>query len=234
MKNPLSQPNAQSMTVQEALTIAVGYFQEGNLTDSKIICNKILSVNTENSDCYTLLGNIEAQQGQYQNAIVFFNQAISLKKDFSYFYNLGNCFKALHQLNNSIENYRSAIRINPNFPILYFHLGMALREQGKYKEATEIFRNWVNLNPSNPESLINLGSILAEQNENDEAIEYYEKVLALEPTHQSALYSLASVLANQSRMNEAKYIFDKLLHSHPTDALKIKAVWQIPIIATST
>jgi len=98
MKNPLSQLNAQPITVQEALNIAIRYFQEGNLTDSKIICNKILSVNTENSDCYNLLGNIEAQQGQYQNAIVFFNRAILLKKDFSYFYNLGNCFKTLHQL----------------------------------------------------------------------------------------------------------------------------------------
>ncbi len=233
MKRQLSQQSTQPITVNQALNIAIGHFQEGNIVDSRELCNKILLANPKISDCYNLLGNIEAQEGEYRNAIVFFNKAISLKKDFSYFYNLGNCFKSLHKLDKAIDSYRSAIRLNPKFPILYFHLGMALRGQGKYKDATKIFKSWVGLNPSDSDSLINLGSILAEQNKNDEAIECYEKVLALEPTNQSALYNLASILSNQGQMIEAKQVFDKLSHSYPSDAVKIKAAWQIPIISPS-
>lgn len=234
MQNQSTHINTQMLTVQQALDIAIEYFQEDNLAEAKSLCNKILSVDSENPACYNLLGIIEAEEGQYQNAIVFFNRAISIKKDCSYFYNVGKSYKDLHKLDQAVDNFRLAISLDSSFPIIYFHLGMTLREQGKYKDATEVLRSLVNLTPSNLESLLNLGSILAEQNEHDEAIEYYNKVLALEPTHQSALYSSAIVLANQSRMSEAKHMFDRLLYSHPTDAFKIKAAWQIPVIAPST
>ncbi|MDZ4150768.1 tetratricopeptide repeat protein, partial [Methylicorpusculum sp.] len=233
MQNQSTNINTQMLTVQQALDIAIEYFQEDNLAKAKSLCNKILSVDTENPACYNLLGIIEAEEDQYQNAIVFFNRAISLKTDCYYLYNLGNSFKALHKLNEAVESYHSAISMNPDFPMLYFNLGMALREQGKYKDATEIFRTWVSLNPLNPEALLNLGSILAEQNEDDEAIDYYNKVLTLEPTHHSALDSLVVVLTKQSRMSEAKHVFSRLLHIYPTDAYKIKADWQIPVIAPS-
>jgi protein O-GlcNAc transferase len=222
------------ITVAQALDLAIDYFQKGDIEKTKEICTKILLIDKNNSDCYNLLGIIEAQKGRHHNAIELFNSAISIKSDFSYLYNLGNSYKAVGSLDQAINSYRLAIDMQPSYAGLYFQLGMALRDQGNYKASVEVFRNWVRSNPSDADGLINLGSILAEQNEYDEAIDCYQKVLRLDPTSKTALFNQAVTLANQSRIGEASKIFDKLLAEHPSDAFKIISVLQIPIIPSST
>jgi len=96
--------------------------------------------------CYNLGCNTMAK-GQYDEAIVHFNEAVSTEKDdtlwadHSRAYNdLGYCYLHEGQITNAVANFEKALNIKPKFPEAYFNMGRAFLTNNQPDVAVDCFQ----------------------------------------------------------------------------------------------
>ena len=69
---------------------------------------------------------------------------------------MGNALKDSGKIKESIDCYKKAIELNPNFPNAYDNLGNALNYDEKIMEAIECFKKSIDLDPNYAEGYFNL------------------------------------------------------------------------------
>ena len=70
--------------------------------------------------------------------------------------NLGCCLYSDHKIDESISNFKKAIKINPNFAEAYSNLGTALKYKGNLDGAIQNFKESINLDRNYAEANWNL------------------------------------------------------------------------------
>ncbi len=111
--------------------------------------NSALSVRPNSQEALYDLGMYYQENGRYEDALKSYNQMTRFdQKSALGFYNKGYLYLVyLHQMNNAIPSFDSALRANPSFRDAYHNRGLAYRESGKYKEARADFRTALQLDP---------------------------------------------------------------------------------------
>ncbi|KPJ56762.1 MAG: hypothetical protein AMS16_01840 [Planctomycetes bacterium DG_58] len=89
------------------------------------------------------------------------------------------------------EEYRRAIRENPNDSRAYVNLGCLYARKGDRERAERYYRKAVEVNPKDIRALNLLGGIYMRQNRYALAIAYYKKVVELNPTYPDGHWNLA-------------------------------------------
>ncbi|MGD1701616.1 tetratricopeptide repeat protein [Dapis sp. BLCC M229] len=111
----------------------------GQLQEAKVIYEKIIQSEPNNSQVLNYLGILKAQMGDNNSAINLINQAVNLEPlNFGYLNNLGNTYRAAQQLDNAIDSYQRAIKLNQKSADSHLNLGIALTEKGIIEEAIAI------------------------------------------------------------------------------------------------
>ena len=105
------------------------------------------------------------------------------------------------KLEEAIAEYRTAIRIQPDFALAHNNLGSALDRKGKRDEAIAEHRTAIRLQPDFALAHNNLGSALDRQGKREEAIAEYRTVLRLLPDNAYAHNILAWALATHCNHN---------------------------------
>lgn len=83
---------------------------------------------------------------------------------------LGAVYFQQKQYEIALEEFNTAIKINPNYALAYNGLGLVNADLGKTKEADGYFRKAIELEPDNSESRNNYGTFLCGKNRYDESI----------------------------------------------------------------
>ena len=73
------------------------------------------------------------------------NQAESL-----YYFNMAKAYEKEKNIDKAIENYKLAIKTNPDLGAAYSNLGLIYAEKGDYKNSIELFKKYLNFS-NNPE-----------------------------------------------------------------------------------
>ncbi len=93
-------------------------------------------------------GQSLSKQGNYENAIVEFDKAITLYPKFANFYdNKGAALDNLGKHEKAIIEYDKAIKLNPKFAFAYYNKGLALSYLGKFEEAIALYDKTIELDP---------------------------------------------------------------------------------------
>jgi tetratricopeptide (TPR) repeat protein len=108
---------------------------------------------------------------------------------------LGIALAAEGRFDEAIENYRQAIRINPNYSKALDNLGVALAAKGRFDEALKYYHQAIQLNSNRPETFFHLGMTLDQLGRTREAVAQYREALKLNPNLTGPLNNLAWVLA---------------------------------------
>jgi tetratricopeptide (TPR) repeat protein len=135
------------------------------------------------------LGITHHRQGQIGEAIVHYQQAISLgenshESDFNLaaaYTNLGIALRLQGKLTAAIECYHHAIEINPNESGVYSNLANILNAQGNFAAAIVACNTALRLRPNFPEAYNNLGNAHQSQRNLTDAIACYQRAIALQP-----------------------------------------------------
>ena len=77
--------------------------------------------------------------------------------------NLASALVQQGNLTEAVEEYRQAIRVNPNNPAAHYQLGTTLSELGWRDEAIEAYRRTLQLDPQHAAARAALSAALAEQ-----------------------------------------------------------------------
>jgi len=140
------------------------------------------------------LGKEKVRQGRLDDAVVHFEQAVSIRptNDKAH-YNLGLTLARQGRTVEAVEAYSAAIRLNPDHLQAHVNLGNLLAGLDRFEEAIGHYREALRVAPDSVEVHNNLANALAGQGHFDAAIEHYETALQLSPGHRMARENLSRV-----------------------------------------
>ena len=165
---------------------------------------------------WNLMGASAAQIGKLDDAVLAFQEALSIKPDDAQAnYNMGNAFKDQRKLEEAIEAYEKALSIKPDYADAYLNIGATLKDQGKLEEAIEAYNKALSIKPDYAEAYYNMGFALKEQGKPEEAIEAYKKALAIKPDYAEAHNNIGNALKDQGKLEEAIEAYNKAISIQP-------------------
>jgi len=160
----------------------------------------------------------ELQKGNYQNAI---NLSIKFKltnPDNPVVYNLiGICYVNQQNPKEGVPYFRTALRLNKQYPEAKANLGSALLMMGKIDDAILQLEESLKENPKNPMGWNSLGNALSQNTQLKQAQTAFERAIELAPQYLNAINSLGVLLNNMEERVKAIKIFEKGLKIDPND-----------------
>lgn len=207
-------PVLTTATLSALLCITWGQVQHWR--DSLTLFTHTLSVTTNNSRIHNNLANVLAQQGEIEEAIAHYKEALAIQAKYPEAHsNLGAALVSRGSVEEGIGHYREALRLDPNLAEVHNNLGVVLADQGKTAEALSHYLKAIELRPDYAEAHNNLGNVLAEQGRFAEAIARFGKALQLRPFYPQAHNNLGVALAREGRLREAIPHFERALELRP-------------------
>jgi Flp pilus assembly protein TadD len=107
------------------------------------------------------------------------------------------------KLDESIVEYREAIRLKPDDADAHTNLGVVLGQLGKLEEAIVEYREAIRLKPDDALAHANLGIVLHQLGKLEESIVEYREAIRLKPDDAAPHANLGNVLRQQGKLEEA-------------------------------
>jgi tetratricopeptide (TPR) repeat protein len=132
----------------------------------------------------------------------------------------------------AIENYRAALKLDPQLPGIHFELAemlSTLSTQGSLVEAENEYKAALQANPSDEQSECRLGDIALRRNDTKEAYDRYTNAVQLQPGDPDANIGLAKVLMSMDQPLKAQPLLEHALQLDPTSAVahfRLSAVYR--------
>ncbi len=154
-----------------------------------------------------ILNNLAAlyiDLGNYQDAILYLNQAIYLRPN--YVMALLNRAVALSQQGNigsALLDFAQVEELNPRFPLLYLNRGLAQYAAGYYASAAEDYTTLMDLEPQNPRPYPERGRTFVKMGYFQNALEDFQQAMGLSPKYALPYYYAAELLFSRGETDQA-------------------------------
>jgi tetratricopeptide (TPR) repeat protein len=122
----------------------------------------------------------------------------------------------------AIENYKKALKLDPNLPGLHFELAEMLNLSTSPADRAEAERQYdqaLAVNPFDEQTECRLGDIAESKNDLKEARQRYERAIALRPNDPDANLGLAKVLMAMGQPQKAQPLLERAIQLDPTSAV---------------
>lgn len=172
-------------------------------------------------------GVVTHRQVQYwhDSETLFKHSADATADNFIALGNVGSALFDKKQLDEALEYYREAVRINPNYAEGLNSIGAILSAKGD-DTAIEWFERALAVQPALGDALFNMGNYLARKGtalvgkgEREAAVGYFEAALRSNPDNYEARNNLGNVLMELGRMDEAVVQYRQALETRPDVAM---------------
>jgi tetratricopeptide (TPR) repeat protein len=122
----------------------------------------------------------------------------------------------------AIENYRAALKLDPNLPGLHFELADMLNASSAAADQTEAeseYKKALEVNPLDEQAESRLGEIALRKNRLKEAYDRYTRAVELRPNDGDANIGLAKVLMAMNEPQKAEPLLEHAIQLDPTSAV---------------
>jgi predicted TPR repeat methyltransferase len=214
-------PESESttMTLDQALGLAVERHRSGHAEEAAAIYRQILAVVPDHPDALALLGLAAQQTGQPAAALELMNRALTIVPDHpDALANRGNVHKLMGHLDEAEADYRRALELRPDDPNTLCNLGTVRRARGDYEGAVSLFRTALACRPDHVASWQNLGSTFESMANPAEAADAYREAARLEPDSLETFRKLGSAFYMVGRQADAAQMYRRCLALVPDDA----------------
>ena len=173
---------------------------------------------------YRTLGNILRDEERYQEAIEAFDDALELtgSEDASawrLFYARGIAYERSKNWPKADRDFREALRLNPDQPLVLNYLGYSLVEKKLHlDEALSMIEKAVSLRPGSGFIVDSLGWVLFRMQQYEEAVPHLERAAELEPVDPIINDHLGDVYWAVGRKREAHFQWQRALSFDPEEA----------------
>jgi tetratricopeptide (TPR) repeat protein len=119
---------------------------------------KALSMNPNDPESMNNMGLYMFESGAVDSSLIYFDQAIAMKKDFyQAYYNKGNTYAKKTDYKEAIRLYAIALQIKPNSIDALMNTGNCYAALNDYRTALSYFKQVEAIDPENRNVVINLG-----------------------------------------------------------------------------
>jgi protein O-mannosyl-transferase len=180
-------------------------------TDAETVWKTTIRRNPNAWMAHNNLGALLLQQGEPDQAIDHFRNAIEIKpNEASAHMNLGDALLLKKDLDQAIAEYQKALEIKPRESRAHYNLANALLGLGQIDEAVAQYQEALTINPNNADAHNNLGVVYFQKGHFDEAIAHYQKALEINPQDVRARGNLAWAFATSPQSSIRKALAVKL------------------------
>ena len=162
-------------------------------------------------EVYTYLGDICNELGKYDSSNYYFQQAIALDPfNADIRINMAKSYEKRGLQDLAIEEYGSALKIEPDNAIAMYNLALISRESGSQK-TREIFTSVIEANPNIAEAYEHRALAAFEEGDYAEAYEDYKIAITMDENDAGKWYNLGLILDKLNRYKSAYESFTRAL-----------------------
>jgi len=160
------------------------------------------------------------EDGDWQERIVFYNNAIELKPNYAEAYNnRGLLYSKQKNLEAALRDYNKAIELYPNFLIAYNNRGNAYFDMKYYDLALSDFNKAILLNPHDGNSYNNRGRCYLVKKKYDLALKDFDMATSLIPNEANIYNNIGILYAEKNDLEAALRFYNKAIELNPSNAL---------------
>jgi len=206
----------QTLTIQQAIDLAVQHHNAGRLPEAEKFFQQILQTNPDHPEAHFNLGYALQDLGKLEEAVACYHKALAIKLDYPEAHNnLGNVLKNLGKLEKALASYEKALALKPDYPEANNNRGVALRDLGRLEDAVASYCKALAIKQDYFEAHNNLGNALKDLGKPEEAVASYHKALNLKPDLAEAHNNLGNALRDLGKPEEAISSYQKALNLKP-------------------
>ncbi len=169
-----------------------------------------------NAEEYVRRGLEAQRQGDYEQAIQYYDKAINQKPHFANAYNnRGVAYGSKGDFDHEIQDYTKAIELNPNYAKAYYNRGVAYKDKGDFDQAIQDFNEAIKLNPNYAYAYNNRGVAYGNKDDLDKAIQDFTKAIDLNPQLAGAYYNRGVIFGNKGDFERAIQNYTKAIELSP-------------------
>ncbi|XP_067855560.1 protein O-mannosyl-transferase TMTC2-like isoform X2 [Heptranchias perlo] len=199
------------------LNTGIILMNQGRLEEAKrtfVICADISDENLKDphthrssvTSCLYNLGKLLHEQGQHEDALVVYKEAIQkMPKQFapqSLYNMMGEAYMRLNKLTEAEHWYLESLRSKPDHIPAHLTYGKLLAFTGRKEEAEKYFLRSIQLDPAKGNCYMHYGQFLLEESRLVEAAQMAEKAAELDSIEFDVVFNAAHML-RQAGLNEA-------------------------------
>ncbi len=201
------------------------YLALGNPIKARELYQKSLQYDKSDYNVVFSCANLLFEEGKYKEADQTLLSSPVAKTNHKTFYLLGEICIAEDNINEAINNFSKACKLNPRNPLYYYSLATAYSVNGFMKEAEENYHNAVKLSPNNLFYAYTLALVYYQTKQISKAKEKIESILKINSENINALVLKARILTDENNVVEAEQILKEVLKKEPKndEALYIRS-----------
>ncbi len=203
------------------ITVIRQLHQSGKLDQAKagylaILEDHLPALSPECIAILNTIGTICYAQGQLDQAILYYRQAIHHKKDYvDAYYNLGLALTKKELLVEASDTYRQLLHHDPTHMAARFHLGCHWMRQENMESAINEFLLIESTHPYHVETQVNLATCYLKRGRFLDATRHYKEALELNSSDTQILFNLGYLMMQHGSLDTAIQYYQRALLVDP-------------------
>jgi tetratricopeptide (TPR) repeat protein len=202
------------------LSLGALFFQRGYLDQAEASFQQALREDPSSAEALYGIGSVYLNQDKNAAARETFERAVKLPANYpdtlpDAWNNLGVIATREGRVDDSVQCFQQALRLNPHHLLTLDNLGNAYRLQKRWDEARKVLERAVEVAPQDPEANYSLGMVFAQTGDNGRAYEHLRRALEARPVYPEALNNLGVLYLVTQRRGEAVASFQQCIRVAP-------------------
>lgn len=170
-------------------------------------------------------GGRYAKNGQFDRAIVDFNEVIRIEPKFADgYYNRGNAYaqkglfhNSMSDFDRAIADFDEAIKLNPKDADYFASRGSWYAKKGQHDRAIADYDEAIRLNPKDAVSIYGRASVYREKGQHDRAKADFEKAMRLNPNFTEAMNRRGGTIERKNELGGRTELLEQKSNSSEPD-----------------
>lgn len=197
------------------LYLAILLSQKKDFNEALKIYSKILKINPKSHIAYLNQGLVFQELDRLNDAFNSYEKSNSLLPNVQASCSQGIILSKLNKDKDALAYFEKAIKIDRNYPNLYYNYAKALANAGSINEAVTYYLKSIEHSQNLIDSFYNLGCIYQDLKQFESALHYYQKVIKKDTKHYASLNNIGQINHILRNIPEALKYFDKALEINP-------------------
>ena len=196
------------------------FFQRGYLDQAEAAFQLALRDDPSSAEALYGIGSVYLNQNKNAEAREVFERTVKLQANYpdtipDAWNNLGVIATREQRIDDAIDNFQQALRVNPHHLLTLDNLGNAYRLEKRWDEARSTLEIALEIAPEDAEANYSLGMVFAQTGDNAKAYEHLQRALKARPDYPEALNNLGVLYLVTERRDQAIASFEQCIRVAP-------------------
>ncbi len=173
--------------------------------------HSVIKAEPLNSAAWHILGLVSIEEHNFEEAIGYFQKAVSTAPKAIYYFNLGIALRRVDRFLESIEAYEACVKLDPKMVRAWGNLGNAYRIDNQTSKALYSYQKCLELEPESSITHYNMGILYHLSDQYDDAIKSYRRAIKYNPNNAKAHCNLGTAYSKLRRFEKSLRYYEKAL-----------------------